>query len=421
MAVSAGDSEDGAASFLEASAAAVLDLEGVRRKVEELKWEEVNRGDASTSLMSCERLWGTVPRARLWVEQHRKAAEALCEDSANWPYMQVWVDERFKHNYLKVYRSDGWAEQAWLLSVKAEPAKGSATTWNALTERLVSSLHRFSSHPVIVVNFGEVRLPALSPDRFQNLVVLNARSLEERGLPFSFNKIQAALLSRVKVGVMLDSDMVSLGPQADSLFDRTEQEVDKRYPYPIMPVHSLDRDPDNVDADLPNVKPFSCQNCPSPTMRWGSGQLTWTFWSLPFLARWQAAKLAGRPEQGIAMSDLGSDEELLNVALWSANATKEWCAWQPGGANIVWKNYFVQHPPRYPYHEDPKRFPFGTPVAYFFAHSGNNLKDIDRTLTILEEQKRDNRKWPKAYYHNMNFYESFAELKAEFPDLQCTM
>eukprot|EP00932_Pfiesteria_piscicida_P012621 SRR837773.24023.p1 GENE.SRR837773.24023~~SRR837773.24023.p1 ORF type:complete len:427 (-),score=149.35 SRR837773.24023:110-1222(-) len=370
--------------------------------------------------MNCERLWGTVPQARPWVAQHRKAAEALCEDTENWPYMQVWVDDAFKHNYLRVYRSDGWVEKAWLATVKAVPSNG-GKTWNALTQRLVSSLHRFSSQPVIVVNFGEVRLPDLDPKRFTNLVVLNARSVEERGLPFSFNKIQAALLARVKVGVMLDADMVSLGPQADSLFTRAEQEIDKKYPYPILPVHSLDRDPENLDGGLPNFKPFSCQNCPQATMRWGAEQPSWTYWSLPFLARWQAAKLAGKRLQGISMSDVDSSEELLNVALWTANATKEWCAWQPAGSNIVWKNFFSQHPPRYPYHEDPKRYPFGTPVAYFFAHAGNHVQDIDRTLKILEEQKRDNRKWPSAFYHNMNFFGSFAELKAQYPDIPCIM
>lgn len=333
--------------------------------------------------------------------------------------MQVWVDDRFEHNHRHIYRADGWIEKAWVNIVKAQP--GASDPWNVLTERLVKSIHRFSNHPIVVVNFGDVDLASLDPRRYRNLVVLHARSVEDRGLPFSFNKLQAILLSRVKVGVFVDSDMVSLGPQADTLFQRTEEEINKKYPYPIMPVHPMDRDPENADADLPNFKPFTCQNCPKPTMRWGSGQLSWTFWSLPFLARWQAAKLAGRQEQGIVMSDLDSDEDLLNVALWTSNATKEWCAWQPSGSDILWKNYFKQHPPRYPYHEDPKRFPYGTPVAYFFAHSGQNVEEVDRTLQILEDHKRDKQKWPSPYYHNMHFYESFADLKAEAPDLPCIM
>lgn len=77
---------------------------------------------------------------------------------------------------------------------------------------------------------------------------------------FNYNKLRAMLISRVRVGVQLDSDQfvapgsggmesrwgvlngrrafVPLhGPGADYMFNMTEREITREYPIPILPVH----------------------------------------------------------------------------------------------------------------------------------------------------------------------------------------
>lgn len=63
---------------------------------------------------------------------------------------------------------------------------------------------------------------------------------------FNFNKLRAFLFSRALAGVGLDSDQW-VAPGVDRLFDMTEREIHEKYPFPIMPVHFLDRGPKDRD------------------------------------------------------------------------------------------------------------------------------------------------------------------------------
>jgi len=282
------------------------------------------------------------------------------------------------------------------------------------------------------VNFGGAGIPDLEPERFPKLILLHARGLplvDGHRMSFNFNKLRAVLLGHVKTGASLDSDMMMVGPHADQLLHRTEEEVTESYPWPMMPTHFLTRDPRDCQQGSPFIQSgnrlsYDCPGCPMPTMRWGQAQPSWTFWSLPFFARWLGAKLAGRSEQGVNTYLIGEDEDLLNVALWSEGATKAWCMYQMGGVSFVWENYFPEHAPGpSPFYEDPRFFPEGVPLGFFFSHAEKELEKVDQALVMLEEKHRSNASAtpPKAFFHMMKFYDTFAQLKAEHQDLKCTL
>jgi len=365
-----------------------------------------------------------------WARQQREAAKLLCRQRELQPFMVSWVDPRFVENYHRVYGSDGWAEDAWVNYFKAVP--GASTNFLKLTEDLVESVHRFSKKPIILVNFGDSDT-YFDPTRFPRLVLLQARDVSSApGFPsFNFNKLQAVLLAKVKVGVSLDSDMIMANSMADSILARTRDEITEAYPYPMLPVHFLDRDPANLKyyTGTGNYLVYdSCPSCPKPTMRWGQAQPTWTFWSLPFLARWQAAKLSGSQYLGVDLSQVAEDEDMLNVALWAEGARKQWCMWQPGGVGFVESQLYDQMPPGEHFNADRSRYLKGTPIAYFFGHAEKDPKRVEQALRFLDKKKSEELVGEapeklKAYYYDDKFYSSFTELSAANPEVSqlCTL
>jgi len=372
----------------------------------------------SEPLLGCHSLSSSATNS-LWEQTYHAAAKILCADKANWPYMEVFLDNRFVQQYSNLFGHDGWVDRAWVNYAKVA---GKGDYFGLLTRKLVESIHHHSAYPIVVVNFGDVPIPDLDPESFPQLVLLHARGLPKGSVSFNFNKLRAVLLAHVKTGVSLDSDMVMVGPHADQLLLRTEEEVTEAYPLPMMPTHFLTRDPREAGSGLGNSLPFNCDECPTPTLRWGQAQPSWTFWSLPFFARWLGAKLAGRPEQGVVTARIGEDEDLLNVALWREGATKAWCMYQMGGVSFLWENYFPEHAPGpSPFYEDPRFYPKGVPIGFFFSHAEKELQKVDKALAMLQEHRNATGPPPKAFFHMMKFYDTFAQLKAEHPDLKCTL
>eukprot|EP00419_Tripos_fusus_P055867 CAMPEP_0172802802 /NCGR_PEP_ID=MMETSP1075-20121228/4097_1 /TAXON_ID=2916 /ORGANISM="Ceratium fusus, Strain PA161109" /LENGTH=438 /DNA_ID=CAMNT_0013641119 /DNA_START=56 /DNA_END=1372 /DNA_ORIENTATION=- len=371
----------------------------------------------SQPLLGCHSLTDSGNKSS-WEQTYHAAAKLLCANKANWPYMEVFLDSRFVQQYSNFYGPDGWMDRAWVNYAKAD---GRGDYWALLTERLVDSIHRHSAYPIVVVNFGEVGIPDLEPERFPRLILLHARGFP-KGMSFNFNKLRAVLFSHVKTGASLDSDMMMVGRHADQLLQRTEEEVTESYPWPMMPTHFLTRDPRESGKGLGNHFLYECAGCPTPTMRWGQAQPSWTFWSLPFFARWWGAKLAGRQEQGVNTLEIGEDEDLLNVALWREGATKAWCMYQMGGVGFVWENYFPEHAPGpSPFYGEPRFFPHGVPLGFFFSHAEKELGKVDQALEMLERHRNTTASPPKAFFHMMKFYDTFAQLKADHPDLKCTL
>lgn len=373
----------------------------------------------SRLLAGCNTSFATSSAMSPWVAKRQEALQVLCLDLENRPYMDVYVDERFQKNYANVYGADGWVEKAWVTYLKVRPGN---TDFLHLTRKLVESVHLFSKYPIILMNFGQASTE-LDPELFPRLVQFNALDLSNRHLSFNFNKFQAILLAKVKVGASLDSDMMMANPQADSLLSRTQEEITEQYPYPMMPVHFLDRDPANLKYydGKGNYLVYNCTGCPKPTMRWGQAQPTWTYWSLPFFARWQVAKIAERSEQGVPTAHIAEDEDLLNVALWQEGASKQWCMWQTGGVGFVKDNLYAQRPFGVKWNADRSRYLNGTPMGLYFGHAEKNWRKVADALEFLKQQNESYR--PKAYYHNLTFYGSFNELKQANPGVEklCTL
>eukprot|EP00438_Fugacium_kawagutii_P012539 Skav207336 [mRNA] locus=scaffold426:19669:24820:+ [translate_table: standard] len=140
-----------------------------------------------------------------WNSNLHEAWHQLCQDSQTSPYMEVFLDKRFKDNYHHVYKSDGWTETAWVNYVAVKKSGG---VFGKLTERLVESIHRFSHHPIVVVNFGQEAPEELSAQRFPRLVC-----------PVRIHEAAAACEAK---------DMLLVGPQADQLLNRTGEEITEK-------------------------------------------------------------------------------------------------------------------------------------------------------------------------------------------------
>jgi len=355
----------------------------------------------------------------------QEAFAKLCRNPEYRPYYDLHLDSRFKKNYNKWYSKDGWVDAAWVNFMKVKTSDDD-DYFGVLTEKLVDSVHRFSKKPIVVVNFNDIAPQQLDPVKYPNLVLFHARGYDFRlGLSFNFNKLRAALMAKVKVGASLDSDMMMVGPQSDNLLARTKEEITKSYPYPILPTHFLTRDPREREfykGKAGNFLEYNCDGCPDETMRWGQAQPTWTFWSMPFLAKWLNARTTHMIVDGVHAGTISEDEDLLNVALWKEKATKQWCMYQMGGTSFVWENYYPQHAPGpYPFYEDPRSYPNGVPIAFYFSHAEKKIEKVDKALSMLQMNDDKNTPRPNYMYHNKKFYGNFTALKNDDPDLKCLL
>merc|ERR1719416_176549 len=129
-------------------------------------------------------------------------------------------------------------------------------------------------------------------------------------------------MTRIRVGVQLDSDQF-VAPGVDAMFQRTEEEITREYPRPILPAHFLNWGPDGEGPGGLGAKLWerfcakkSKGECVGQSIRWGHAHPTWTFWALPFLGRWlhknfrdeQLPKLPGF--KALRLLDVKEDEAL---------------------------------------------------------------------------------------------------------------
>jgi len=252
--------------------------------------------------------------------------------------MRTWVEPKFAGNYDRIYNGSGWCPRAFLNYYAGAPGGKHAK----MTEELIVSVHKFSSAPIVVVHFGFTTDDSWTPERFPRLVLINAAPVPSAaGRSFNFNKMRAMLLSRVLVGVQLDSDQF-VAPSVDAIFNRTAEEITERYPLPILPSHFLDWGPTDQgpggqgaklwDRFCPGGK-AKTGKCKWQTSRWGHAHPTWTFWALPFLGRWLRRNyrdewLPARHDgdmKALRVVDVTEDEDLLNVGTWEEGGTKQWC------------------------------------------------------------------------------------------------
>jgi hypothetical protein len=146
----------------------------------------------------------------------RTAIAPLCNEpnSKYHPILEASVPCIFYDAYRSIYDAGNWADEAYVTYVSGKPLSRDMN----LTEILVHSVHVMSSRPIVVFCFDS--LCDWSPTVFPQLVVINVQSsIDTRNQPFDYNKWLTIMLSRVRIGVELDADMILL-TGADQIFDR---------------------------------------------------------------------------------------------------------------------------------------------------------------------------------------------------------
>lgn len=351
----------------------------------------------------------------------RKAFSVFCAAGLG-KLAQFYLDQKFASSHRELADSDGWIDKAvvsyfGLRSTDDKIAKE--------TDLLIQSVHHFSDLPIVVANFGGIVPSAWTPDRFPRLVLMHARSVPDAlDQSFNFNKLTAMLFTKVKTGVVLDADQwANYG--LDYLLDRAAEETTAEYPYPIMPVHWMSRDPESSDmqggASWPKAYayPLHDKKAPKRTMRWGHAHPTWTHHALPFLAEWTSYALAPRITKAPHwLNSLGhlEDEDLLNVASWAKKATKQWCKF-----DIVSPTDFSAYIQQSAEGSnlapsvDSKWFPKGIAYVFFTAHDAKKPKESLRFLRRLWEPKNQR----KAIFFHDKWFANASELRAYAPELKC--
>jgi len=326
---------------------------------------------------------------------------------------EFYVDPKFASNHKNWTGPDGWIREAFVTYIGLRNEH--KTNLAGEMDLLVQSVHHFSGRPVIVANFGPFVPEGWTPERFPNMILMHAYPIMA-GQSFNFNKLRAMMFTKVRTGIVLDADQWVTN-NVDYMFRRSAQEG-LHYPYPIMPVHWMSRDPESSDMkDYPAgyTWNFLAEQPPTRSMRWAHAHPTWTSESLPFLAKWTSyvlAPLATKPPLWLVEQGFLEDEDLLNIALWAENVTKQWCKFDiPGNGNF---KMLLEHS-KTPAFEDSKWFPSGVPLVFLTSH---DAKDPDESVAWLQAV------WPQhkdivPIAYDGKWFSSAESLRAYDPSLKC--
>lgn len=354
----------------------------------------------------------------------RKSLRAICAEFPS--LLAAELAPGFEANYARWFDQGGWVDEAYVNYFARE-------SWHNLskgfpkkhfyepTELLITSVHQYSTRPIVAFNFGPEAAPEeWTAERFPQLVLFRAPQPLPPSIAtwapapnvFNFNKFRAMLLAQVRVGIELDSDQFVFG-HIDRMFQRTRDEVTADYPYPVLPTHWMTRDDDPEYVQRMPFKEwaFACPGCPRRTMRWGHAHPTWTYHALPFLGELFAGALQ-LPHRVIGLSANVSsaaetDEGFFNLGLWSVGASKQWCKFDVptppfdfvrmiNGKQKVGRDTLA----------DPKWFPWGVPLVFYSAH-GVKANQTRESLKHLAGSSLA--ALPEVYF-NRTFYSSGEEL-----------
>merc|ERR1740121_2186798 len=108
------------------------------------------------------------------------------------------------------------------------------------------------------------------------------------------------------------------------------------------------------------------------------------------------------------------DEDLMNVALWASNATKQWCKFDVPGLNKF--EMYVKQEGHANIYSDSKFYPDGIPYVFFTAHDAKKPDESYEWLQKLWSGDDDSR---KVIHHNGKWFGSAQELHAYDPSLRC--
>jgi len=343
--------------------------------------------------------------------------------------VKAYLDIRFTQNYARYYDSSGWAEYGFL----SHCYMSTSSLERGMARNLIVSVQKFSKHPLILMNFGMVTPQEWNEEAHPQMVLLHSSPLPAHAArSASLDKLRAILLARLKVGIVVDFDGW-VGPRVDIMFKRTQEEVTKEYPLPVLPVHFLDKKPEGDRSTWWNRFCPTGIPCTLQTTRWGHAHATWTVWALPFIGRWLRRNLRDEtlharsdmkntPENRLRLGDVSGDEDLLNVAIWEEGGTKQWCKFDipdPGeyesmltaiGKKCKQKCEDIDADPRFQPEAIPK-------VYYTASHAVDpeaSAKYLDRLEDLLNKGKL-----PPSIMYKGKFYEDADELRAAHPQLRC--
>lgn len=370
----------------------------------------------SSPLLSCPRS-SRKKHAALGADQSRRNANAqqaiqiFC-DAELGSLVEFHVDPEFAGNFKRLVDAHGWIPRAYMTYMAFSDT---GETIAREVDLLLQSVHYFSKYPIVVTNFGEWVPKAWTSNRFPNMVLLHGSPMK-KGKSFNFNKLRAMMFTKVQTGILVDADQwVNKG--MDTMFQRTEEESTADYPFPIMPVHWMARDPESNDG-YPYTFKFDATPNPTRTMRWGHAHPTWTHHAYGFLAKWTTYVL--QPERlgtpnFIRGQGLWEDEDLLNVGLWAENATKQWCKFDIPG----YEDYQRYHHPRAPGDAklcpDTKWYPDGIAFLFYSAHAAKEPQTTKECLHDLFLETKDK---PRILYNGF-WFKTGKELKEYDPKLRC--
>ncbi|CAE7390125.1 yqeH, partial [Symbiodinium necroappetens] len=335
--------------------------------------------------------------------------------------MRALASTAFAQNYQRLYR-EGWLQRGFVSYFKGPPNSQQAQ----LMELLIDSVHQFSVYPIVVLHVGLAIPMHWTPRVFPRLVVLSVKELPSSVKACSA-VLQAALLSRVETGIFLSHDSLIL-PGIDRLYGTIASEVTEDHPWPIMPVHFLDK---TMDDNEPFWAHFCAnQSCPRQSMRWSQLSLSWSRFSLPFIgstlrAVFRDETFSGEaPYQPLRLRKAAGAEELLNVALWEAGAYKQWCKFDLPDISEV--EEWLQLPASTarcetsvcaPLLGDRRFYPDGVPKVFAYLRFTTDLFRARRLKENIARKKAE---------HLLPYpilagkaYKNAAELRRDWPNLRC--
>jgi len=369
---------------------------------------------------------------KLWETQGLAEAGPKALDGALVQHLlKAWVDPRFVGNYVRLYNASGWIPRAFVNYYSG--ATGGKI--QRMTEELIKSVHSFSVHPIVVVHYGMTPAPHWTQEDYPRLVLLNAAPIPPHAeRSFHFNKFRAMLMARALTGVELDSDQF-VAPGVDALFDRTEEEVTRDYPLPILPAHFWPYGPEDKNLGGPALWSRYCpaSDCKWQSARWGHAHPTWTFWALPFLGRWLRRNFrdetlpARRDSQmpPLRVTSVTEDEDLLNAGTWEEEGFKQWCKFDlPDPSEF---RTLLDSPAAAlkcqghgcgDIQGDPRFNAGGVAKVFYTAHHAVDPDESKRFVQEILKRHRQGSLPPPILYRG-RFFRDGRELKRAHPTLEC--
>eukprot|EP00928_Gymnodinium_smaydae_P085697 TRINITY_DN6925_c0_g1_i1.p1 TRINITY_DN6925_c0_g1~~TRINITY_DN6925_c0_g1_i1.p1 ORF type:complete len:476 (+),score=44.49 TRINITY_DN6925_c0_g1_i1:53-1429(+) len=332
-------------------------------------------------------------------------------------FVKFYVDPDFQRNYDRLQGSNGWIDKAFVSYMGVDTPHARIAGEEDL---LAQSLNHFSKYPFVLAIFNGRRPLHMTPEHFPNLVIMHGKSTTSIEKSFNFNKLTTMLFTKVGSGVALDADQFA-NRGIDSLLERVGEETTDDYPFPIMPVHWMSRDPRS--SDMKSGYPagyswtFVSADAPKRTMRWGHAHPSWSYQALPWLAKWTSYALAPNrthPPKWLVDQGYIEDEDLLNVGMWADGARKQWCKYDIT-APEMFKSYLRQDTSA-PLYADSLYYPKGIALVYSTAHDAKHPGESYGWLKQLWEKKDDHR---KGIYYDNKWFGCGKRLRKYDPKLRC--